>query len=631
MKWEVRTMRSGTSCFNWTVFKKTLTRYWALWAANLVIWVIFLPMTGLLRLRVGSGDSMARFAWRTVTNYTNDMACVAYAAIAGVLVAMAVCSHLYNHRSANFMGALPVRREGLFLSHYLAGLAMLLVPNCAVFLLTLLVEAVGGTVALAPLAWWLAVMCGTEFFFYSFAVCIGMFTGHIIVLPVFYAIFNFLAGAAYLLLNWVMTRFYYGFDGFQALMTIAVWLTPTVKLSTNLSAGILPASGTLPDIWDGLTDGILVTQGGAELAIYAAAGVVLAGCALLLYRRRQLESAGDVVSVRVMRPVFRYAVAICGGLSFGMLISGMLELGEPGMAVSIILWGVVSCFVAQMLLDKTFRVFKKWKGAAAVAAVFLAAFLVIGFDLTGYETRVPAANQVSSVTIYGLQMPPYDDGSYLDNLVLTDQEDIELVCALHSAIAAAGEDGSGDADDSVNFRVIYQLSSGATIKRDYSYVRLYRQDEAQAGTVTELLARLCANESVIRSRYADLDLSASAGYTLDGAYIQDFYLERADAAALLAAVRRDLDEGNIGIHTFTWDYDTPYSAYLNFTWLSQNGSAVGFCTSGQIAVVSTARHTIAVLDQLGRQLDPDFDVDAFLREESPWPAAMTGNPISLTD
>lgn len=616
-------MRSGTSCFNWTIFKKTLTRYWALWAAHLVIWVICLPMAGLLRLRAGSGDSMARFAWRTVTDYTGGMGCVAYAAVAGALVAMAVCSHLYNHRSANFMGALPVRREGLFLCHYLAGLAMLIVPNCAVFLLTLPVEAAGGTVALAPLAWWLAVMCGTELFFYSFAVCIGMFTGHIIVLPVFYAIFNFLAGAGYLLLNWMMTRFYYGFDGFQALMRIAVWLTPTVTLSTSLDADITPASGRLPDLWDGLTDGVLTVQGGTELAIYAAVGVVLAGCALLLYRRRQLESAGDVVSVRVMRPVFRYAVAICGGLSFGLLISSMLDMGEPGMAVSIILWGVVSCFVAQMLLDKSFRVFRKWKGAAAVAAVFIAAFLVIGFDLTGYETRVPDADQVTSVTISGLQMLPYDDGSYLENLVLTDQEDIRLVCGLHAAVAAAGEDDSYDADDSVNFRVTYRLSSGATIRRYYSYVQLYRQDEGRAGTVTELMARLCASESVIQGRYAVLDLTDSENYTLDSADIQGYYLERADAAALLAAVRRDLDEGNLGVHTFSWAYDDPYSAYLSFTWRSQNGTSYAYYDSGRVAVVSTARHTIEMLETLGRRQDPDFDVDAFLREQSPWPETET--------
>ena len=105
------------------------------------------------------------------------------ALVFGVLAAMAVCSHLYNARSANFFGSLPIRREGLFVTHYLAGLAFLLAPSGVVFVLTLLIEAAGGTVALAPLGFWLAVTCGECLFFYSLAVFCGMFTGHILAHP----------------------------------------------------------------------------------------------------------------------------------------------------------------------------------------------------------------------------------------------------------------------------------------------------------------------------------------------------------------------------------------------------------------------------------------------------------------
>ena len=163
-------MRSGTSCFNGAVFKKTLARFWPLWAVNLVFWVIALPLRALLRLHLQESDSMLRFAYTAVTDVTGGILGTVITALGAILVAMAVCSHLYNSRSANFMGSLPVRREGLFLSHYLAGLVMLLAPNCLVFLLTLAIEAAGGTLLIAPLAWWLAVSCGMYFFFYSFFV-----------------------------------------------------------------------------------------------------------------------------------------------------------------------------------------------------------------------------------------------------------------------------------------------------------------------------------------------------------------------------------------------------------------------------------------------------------------------------
>ena len=40
MKWEVRTMRSGTSFFNVTVWKKTVLRFWPIWAVGLVFWLM---------------------------------------------------------------------------------------------------------------------------------------------------------------------------------------------------------------------------------------------------------------------------------------------------------------------------------------------------------------------------------------------------------------------------------------------------------------------------------------------------------------------------------------------------------------------------------------------------------------
>ncbi len=619
MRWEGRTMRSGTSCFNGAVFKKTLARFWPLWAVNLVFWVIALPLRALLRLHLQESDSMLRFAYTAVTDVTGGILGTVITALGAILVAMAVCSHLYSTRSANFMGTMPVRREGLFLSHYLAGLAMLLGPNCLVFLLTLVIEAAGGSLALAPLAWWLAVSCGMYFFFYSFAVCVGMFTGNIVALPVFYAVFNFLCGGFYLLLNWLMERFYYGFAGFDALETAAEWLTPPVLLGGRVRADyhiIVPA--------DGGTAGrsyLLEAQGGKELAIYAAAGLVLAVCALLLYRRRQLETAGDVVAVRAMRPVFRYGVAVCGGLALGLLVSTVLGLGEWGMMVSILLWGVAACFVAQMLLDKTFRVFRKWKGSAAVALAFIALFLVVGLDLTGYEHRVPDAGGVVSVSVSGLSLPPYDDGCYLQGLLLTKEEDIARVTALHEAIAQAGENDPPDWNDRFSLRVTYRLKNGGTLVRYYQSVPIRRADEGVPGSVTALMLALNRSPAVSRGRY-EVMLSAAEDpdRRLEYATVANCDLSGEDARTLWAAVEQDFAEGNIGVHAPSWSQpETEYNMQLTFSWSYsadwKNTQWVGW----SIAVQETSVRTRAALEELGRALDPDFDVDAFLSGLAYWP------------
>ena len=43
MNWEVRTMRSVTSCFNSTLYRKNLSRFWPIWALYSVIWLFALP------------------------------------------------------------------------------------------------------------------------------------------------------------------------------------------------------------------------------------------------------------------------------------------------------------------------------------------------------------------------------------------------------------------------------------------------------------------------------------------------------------------------------------------------------------------------------------------------------------
>ena len=371
-------MRSGISYFNGTVFKKTVLRFWPVWAAYFVIWFIALPLNGLMMLSMAMGGTirnigyMESFACRTVPGLASGLS-LTMAVAFGLLSAMAVFSHLYSARPANFFGTLPVTREGLFVTHYLAGLSFLIVPNVVIALLTLIIEAIGGWVSIQGLWFWLAISCGECLLFYSMAVFCAMFTGHILALPVFYTVFNAIAAGVYGLAIWVSSAFFYGYTssggdwGYRA----ARLLTPVWRLNgsvysyyqgstyavSSAPAGELAATPKLETVGLGLVGG------------YAAAALVLAVCAFLLYRVRRLESAGDVVSVKPMRPVFKYGVAVCSGFTFGLGTSFFLNMGEVGLMVSIVVWGIAGYFVAQMLLDKSFRVFKKWKGAAADSLV----------------------------------------------------------------------------------------------------------------------------------------------------------------------------------------------------------------------------------------------------------------------
>ena len=628
MKWEVRTMRSGTSYFDRTVFKKTMLRFWPLWAAYSAIWLIALPLDGLMLLRMEASarsqsgrlvEYMEDFANSTVPNMA-DLA-LPLSVIFGVLAAMAVFSHLYNARSANLFGSLPIRREGLFVSHYLAGLSFFLVPNAVIFLLTLLVELAGGCVSVQGLLFWLGAACGECFFFYSLAVFCAMFTGHVLALPAFYGIVNILAYGVTGLVYTVFQRFYYGFSGFGGgVGRVVEWLTPAQHLSSEVGSYYQRTTEVLEN-GDVVTiaERVLSTRGLGTVGVYALAAAVLTGCAFLLYRGRRLESAGDVVSVQPMKPVFKYGVAFCVGMVFGVGTSLMLGGGELTLMAAILIWGVIGYFAAQMLLDKSFRVFKKWKGAVAVAGVFIALFLVVGLDLTGYETRIPDPASVESVKVdasNGIYLNDTGDSIWLD---VTDPAQIgELVDLHRAAVTQRDRHAVSGSGRSMRLELTYTLNSGSTLAREY-WVTLYPSEVEQEGTVAWAMERLYHDTALYWRVYEfdRLEDDIAGGKRLDRAEFWHYDDEKgqlttvvgygSDARALLDAVEEDFQAGRIGVRTITDETILNYEYKDTLVFCVTDPAMGNRFRRIEIALDEGAAGTLAELERLGADLDLTHD------------------------
>ena len=581
MRWEVRTMRSGTSFFNLTVYRKHLARFWPLWAAWLLVLLLLLPGQAMARLQMDNGDVLKTFAESAPLSVCNGNVMLVLALLVGLLAAMASCSHLYATRSANFMGALPLRREGLFFSHYLGGLTMMLVPPVLTFLFTFLVELAGGALELAALGYWLGYTCAAGLFFYTFAVFLGMFTGHPLALPAFYAIFNLLAFGVFNLVGWVLGQFYYGFAALPGwITTLAAWLTPVWSLSSVRAN------------WDLYQRSVLVVEEGVTLLVYVAAAVALAVGALLLYRRRNLETAGDVVAVRVMRPVFRYGVAFCAALFLGLATASLIgrDQDQTTLMVCIFLWGVAGSFAAQMLLDKSFRVLRRWKGAAAVGAVLLLAFAVVGLDLTGFETRVPRAEEVAAVHVRGLNGFPQDSGSYADAR-LDSPDSVARVTALHQAIVDSWERGEAGEYESVT--LTYELKDGTTLTRQYLDQFLSEGVREQAQAVLE-------DPQLIWQSYGLAELEERGGlrnvtWTVEG---RQGVETGEQAKELLAAVEEDIFAGRLGVHSLTMDEEAAPDITVSFEWIvypNWPDTDTSHYQTVEVYVPNTAASTLAAL------------------------------------
>lgn len=506
-------MKSKTSCINATVFRSSFSRFWPLWAIYLLIWMLLVPVhISNDRMNI-LHDPAAGEYWVLSLGVCGG---VALGAVMAIAAAMAVWSFLYFSRSAHGVAVLPLRRETVWTSAMLGGL----VPALAVHLLVALSGAlVGGLIGwncLPVMLQWCGVVSLIYFFFYAFACFCAQLTGSLIILPLVYGVLNFLAGGAELLTRGLLSQFVYGMPVPDLSNIVLRWLSPVAGYVSTLRVN-----------YDYLEQKVTL-YGSQVLWYYAAAGLVLLVGALLLYRRRRMESAGDVVAIRVLKPVFRWCMALGVGLLLASLFYFFLfgwdsqserDVVVASLLIPMLLGAVLGRFAAEMLLRKSFRVFhgRTWAGAGLVCALILAAMLGIRYDLFGYERRIPAAQDVENVLIGS----PY-------TTLLSSEEGIEQVRALHQSILD-GRDYNTDPENGAQ-RVLYctldyELRSGRHLTREY---RLYVPDAGSRPELDALQALLNTPEAVA-SRSEDLGSLTPA--RVDGGLVDTVLTVRACAEA----------------------------------------------------------------------------------------------------
>lgn len=532
MNWEVRTMLSTKFSCERALFKKDLARFWPLWAAYTVFWFLFIPLEIF-----NQGQYLARtYARFGLTGWVGHMALeqvcgfngVVFSAVYAVLCAMAVWSYLYNSRSANMAHALPVRREGQFAAHFLSGMTFFALPHAVIFVLTLAAGlATGSRGDLLNVLGAMGILTLLCLFFFSLATLCAFVTGHLLALPVFYAIFNFLVYGLAGLLDWVAQRFLFGFVSALSQSAAVQWLTPAAHLTRELrlyyayegagASGVsyAPMLAGIPSPEGGDVTAYTITaqvRGLPVLFVYAAVGLVLAGLALLLYRRRHLETAGDVVAVPWLRPVFQYGVALCAALAGTYVLADLLGRADRTvLTVLLVLWGVIGFFAARMLLQKSLKVFKTgWKGGLAVTAGILVLCLGLSADVLGVERVIPAADRVASVRVLGPDSAPGDTGSY-PALTAEDPALIERLLAVHQTVIDHRKELKSALDgyrtnvpmDGYYFRdftVTYTLQNGGFLQRSYNLAVL-PADLEDPDSVASALAGLLADPTFNRLNY----------------------------------------------------------------------------------------------------------------------------------
>lgn len=547
-------MKSRTSFFNATIFKKNITRFapvWALYSIFLLMLMVLLAIDNTSYYFTNNlASSIAPFA---VANFGYALVC-----------AQLLFGDLYNSRMCNALHAMPLRREDWFVTNVVTGLAFSLVPNTVYAVICI---PLTGELMAVPFLW-LAAVTLQYLFFFGTAVLASYCVGNRFAMGLVYLIINGFSLIAYWLVETLYVPLMYGViireDFFYT-------LSPVVNMVTDKSYVEVEKQGAYAFArW-------YIGEGWGYLGICAGIGVVLMALGLLIYRKRNLECAGDFVTIRWLSPVFLLLYTLCGGACCNAFFT--LFVGDESYFF-LLLGFAIGFFTGRMLLDRTVRVFRKrtFLLFGGFLLAFSLSFLAVRVDLLGITRWMPKINRIQSVSITTGGGTYYNGRS--DFLTLTDKTQIEDVLTIHRYGIENRLEGS-DGEPDVRVNIIYRMKDGSERKREY-----YINHETDAGKL--LKTYMSSPEAVLGEFYTE-------GWLPERIEVPEAELVIKDSnemQGLFDAMVADALEGNMAQD---WNY-TNHADYLFWIELRYEMSN-DMIMYRSIKVSSDARHVVDWLAQ----------------------------------
>ncbi len=361
-------MNSKTSLFNKSLFISNFKRLW--WTPVLTFIMMFLTSVvpffdNISYISEIKYDTYQRQVEYVTSRFENN---TVFMYVFGIGAAVCICSLIFNYlnksNAVSCIHGLPVKRESLFFTNTLSAFIMTVIPAlvCCVFFAFKLSTGL----AFSNILKFFAVYLLYTLIVISISTFVAMlvgnsaahiaFTGVLALLPLFLTSF----------IAYVCSHCLYGFYStdymFDALLRY-VYLMPQTLLTY-------------------------------KCLIYIVLTAIFFALSLVLYKYRDLENHGEIIAFPRFKGIFKVAFAVCSGI-LGYFYS--VSMWYMQNLLIMIPFAIIGLIIAHMLAQKSFSLKGIVKSLVATVIVIIAFFCVIQFDLTGFESRVPDADDVESI------------------------------------------------------------------------------------------------------------------------------------------------------------------------------------------------------------------------------------------
>ena len=228
---------------------------------------------------------------------------------------------------------------------------------------------------------------------------------------------------------------------------------------------------------------------------------LLTAISLFLYRIYPSEAAGRAIAFPVIAPVLKVIICIPASVFAGLILRTLMGITDNNLICLIsLLASVVVCAFIEFIYTADLRLLlRNWRSTLVSVAGVLVILCIFRFDLTGYDTYLPAEDRIEGISFYPDSFSSYF--SYPDTNFPSEanlgyyvpDEEKDLVYALAQSGIANLENGitaddfyngqeSQIPEDSLPVIFRYRLSGGRTVLRQYAVER-----EKISETLTQLM------------------------------------------------------------------------------------------------------------------------------------------------